>query len=86
MYVNIFVGQLQEKSGAKINFKDDDRTEDSNRTIIIRGTPEKAQSAECLIRKLIADLPVTVKEDITVPAHCLGRIIGKSLMGESFQD
>ena len=45
--------------------------------MIIRGTTEAAQSAECMVRKIIADMPVIVQEEMTVPAHCLGRIIGK---------
>ena len=79
----ITILQLQEKSGAKINFRDDSRIEDSDRTLLIRGTPEAAQSAECLVRKLIADMPVIVQEEITVPSNCLGRIIGKSCSRKS---
>lgn len=72
------IKELQEKSGAKINFRDDNRADDSDRTLLIRGTPEAAQSAECLVRKVIADMPVIVQEEITVPSHCLGRIIGRN--------
>ncbi|KAK3593506.1 hypothetical protein CHS0354_037029 [Potamilus streckersoni] len=70
------IKELQETSGARINFKDDSGKEDEDRTILIRGTPESAQTAECLIRKILADQPIKVTIEIHVPAYSIGRIIG----------
>ncbi|KAL3854394.1 hypothetical protein ACJMK2_013665 [Sinanodonta woodiana] len=75
------IKELQETSGARINFKDDNGKEDEERTIQIRGTSESAQTAECLIRKIIADQPVKITTEMHVPAKCIGRIIGRN--GES---
>lgn len=72
------IKELQEKSGAKMNFKDDDsQAADGQRILVIRGSTETAQIAECMVLKYLADLPDTVEEKIFVPVHTLGRIIGK---------
>ena len=44
--------------------------------IVIRGTPEGAQKAELMIRKVIADQPVILTEVVHVPQTAVGRIIG----------
>jgi len=68
---------MQNDSGAQMNFKDKTSgSDDRDRVLVIRGTAEKAQAAECMVRKLLADLPVIVQEVIHVPQYTLGRIIG----------
>ncbi|KAH3753334.1 tudor and KH domain-containing protein-like [Dreissena polymorpha] len=71
------IKELQEKSGARMNFKDNPQGEDADRTLIIRGSAENAQRAECLVREILADVPVLVEEVIMVPQYSLGRLIGK---------
>ncbi|XP_050397075.1 tudor and KH domain-containing protein isoform X3 [Patella vulgata] len=81
------IKKLQEESGARVNFKDEStlsRSSDDNRTVIIRGTSESAQKAELMIRKIIADMPAILTEEIQVPAVALGRIIGRG--GENVRE
>ena len=68
--------QIQEVSGARINFKDEVAQEGPERVVVIRGTHSSAQQAEIMIRKIIADQPPIVSEIIYVPQKALGRIIG----------
>eukprot|EP00058_Branchiostoma_floridae_P027349 XP_002612840.1 hypothetical protein BRAFLDRAFT_67212 [Branchiostoma floridae] len=70
---------VQEISGARVNFRDEaGLDENEDRVVIIRGAPEKAQEAERLIHKIIADQPVILTEEIHLPQRALGRIIGKN--------
>ena len=59
-----------------MNFRDDNRDSEQDRTVVIRGTPEAAQQAEIMIRKIIAEIPEIFTEEMRVPGKCLGRIIG----------
>ncbi|XP_035669048.1 tudor and KH domain-containing protein-like [Branchiostoma floridae] len=73
------IKQVQEISGARVNFRDEAGLEENeDRVVIIRGAPEKAQEAERLIHKIIADQPVILTEEIHLPQRALGRIIGKN--------
>lgn len=74
---------LQDCSGASIHFKDNKQDGEGDRTVVIRGTLASSQEAECLIRKVIADLPEIIQTEILVPAYALGRIIGRG--GESIR-
>ncbi|KAJ8298883.1 hypothetical protein KUTeg_022943 [Tegillarca granosa] len=70
------IKKIQEESGARVNFQDDKTTnQDQDRMVVIRGNTESAQNAELLIRKIIADMPVIITEEIFVPSRALGRII-----------
>lgn len=71
--------EIQEETGAKVSFNDRDGSRDSteDRTVTIRGKTEDAQKAELMIRKIIADMPTIITEEVEVPAYCLGRIIGR---------
>ncbi|XP_013419646.1 uncharacterized protein LOC106180249 [Lingula anatina] len=72
------IKEVQEKSGTRINFKDDvGPTENAERIAIVRGSPENAQLAELMIRKLIAAQPVQLVEEMYVPQKAVGRIIGR---------
>ncbi|WAR10175.1 TDRKH-like protein [Mya arenaria] len=74
------IKQLQEESGARLNFKDftgPGGEGDRDRILVIRGTAMCAQAAECLVRKMLADQPVPTQEIIYVPQYTLGRIIGR---------
>jgi hypothetical protein len=53
------------------------QTDQDDRTAVVRGNLEAAQQAENMIRKIIAELPVLVTEEMSVPGKCLGRIIGQ---------
>ncbi|XP_078577614.1 tudor and KH domain-containing protein-like [Branchiostoma floridae x Branchiostoma japonicum] len=73
------IKQVQEISGARVNFRDEaGLDENEDRVVLIRGAPEKAQEAERLIHKIIADQPVILTEEIHLPQRALGRIIGKN--------
>lgn len=73
------IKKIQEESGARVNFQDDKTTnQDQDRMVVIRGNTESAQNAELLIRKIIADMPVIITEEIFVPSRALGRIIGRN--------
>ncbi|XP_052097601.1 tudor and KH domain-containing protein-like [Mytilus californianus] len=72
------IKEIQQKSGARVNFTDNNRDSQEERGVVIRGTPEAAQMAENMIRKIIAELPVIVTEEMVVPGKCLGRIIGRN--------
>ncbi|CAC5358111.1 TDRKH [Mytilus coruscus] len=72
------IKEIQQKSGARVNFTDNKRDSQEERGVVIRGTPEAAQMAENMIRKIIAELPVIVTEEMVVPGKCLGRIIGRN--------
>lgn len=72
------IKEIQEVSGARVNFKDVVSPDTVDRTVVIRGTSNCAQQAELLIRKIIADQPPIVTETIMVPEKTLGRIIGRS--------
>ncbi|ESO89711.1 hypothetical protein LOTGIDRAFT_124728 [Lottia gigantea] len=81
------IKKLQEESGARVNFKDESslsRRSDDSRTVIIHGTSASAQQAEIMIRKIIADMPAILTEEIQVPAVALGRIIGRG--GENVRE
>ncbi len=67
--------QIQENTGARVNFKDEVAT-DAERVVVIRGTHESAQKAELEIRKVVADQPVLSTEIIFIPSKATGRIIG----------
>ena len=60
-----------------MDFRHDNRDTEEDRTAVVRGNLEAAQQAENMIRKIIAELPVLVTEEISVPGKCLGRIIGQ---------
>ena len=60
-----------------MNFKDDTQGDDEDRIMVIRGSTDKAQVAECMIRKILADLPIIVEDIVSVPTYSLGRIIGR---------
>lgn len=77
------IKEIQEKTGAKVNFKDDTQSDDTDRMLVIRGMPESAQSAECMVRQILANMPVIVQEEMEVPNYALGRIIGRG--GESIR-
>ena len=71
--------QIQERTGAKVNFKDDvpiDGGSDS-RTVVVRGTHTSAQQAELEIKQVIAAQPPIITDTIVVPDRSIGRIIGK---------
>ncbi|XP_063437862.1 tudor and KH domain-containing protein-like [Mytilus trossulus] len=72
------IKEIQQISGAKVNFTDNKRDSQEERGVVIRGTPEAAQMAENMIRKIIGELPVIVTEEMVVPGKCLGRIIGRN--------
>jgi hypothetical protein len=44
--------------------------------MLIRGCNVNAQKAELEIRRLIAERPITLNEEILVPKDCCGRLIG----------
>ena len=72
------IKEIQEISGARVNFKDESSVEkEKDRIVIIRGTSESAQTAELLIRKIVAEQPVIVTKIIYVPQRAVGRIIGR---------
>ncbi|KAL4233290.1 Far upstream element-binding protein 3 [Mactra antiquata] len=72
------IKQLQERAGVRMNFKaHDDKEEAENRILQIRGSAKAAQTAECLVREIIAEIPEILQEEIKVPRYCLGRIIGR---------
>ncbi|XP_063438275.1 tudor and KH domain-containing protein-like isoform X2 [Mytilus trossulus] len=72
------IKEIQQISGARVNFTDNKRDSQEERGVVIRGTPEAAQMAENMIRKIIGELPVIVTEEMVVPGKCLGRIIGRN--------
>ena len=73
--------QLQNSTGARIQFKDEvDPEESINRTLVIRGTQESAQQAENIIRHIIAEQPTIITETVLVPPNSIGRIIGECLV------
>ncbi|KAK2167696.1 hypothetical protein LSH36_25g07051 [Paralvinella palmiformis] len=72
------IKEIQEVSGARVNFKDTVSPDTVDRTVVIRGTNDSAQQAELLIRKIVAEQPPTITETIMVLEKALGRIIGKS--------
>ena len=61
-----------------MNFKDDvSPKEGVERVVVIRGTTESAQQAEYHVRRIIAEQPPIVTEEILVPDKAVGRIIGE---------
>lgn len=72
------IKEIQEVSGARVNFRDDNRNSQEERVVVVRGKTEAAQMAENMIRKIITELPVIVTEEMIVPGTCIGRIIGKN--------
>jgi len=76
------IKQIQELTGARVNFKDE-VFGDTNRIAVIRGTADTAQQAELEIRKIIAEQPTILMEEILIPQKVVGRIIGKG--GESIR-
>ena len=71
--------QIQDETGARIHFKDEADSDKKERVVLIRGTPKSAQSAELLIRDIIAKHPPEITKEIHVPQRALGRIIGKQM-------
>ncbi|KAK3095253.1 hypothetical protein FSP39_012233 [Pinctada imbricata] len=74
------IKEIQKKSGARVNFQDDHQnpqSEESERTVVIRGMMENAQAAELLIREAVANIPKIETETINVPSRAIGRIIGR---------
>lgn len=72
------IKEIRQLTGARVDFRDDNRDTEEDRTAVVRGNLEAAQQAENMIRKIIAELPVLVTEEISVPGKCLGRIIGRN--------
>lgn len=72
--------KLQKTTGARISFKDAKGGGDNQeRTLVIRGSAENAYKAEIEIRRIIAEKPVVITEEMLVPKDSCGRIIGKIL-------
>ena len=55
----------------------EEKDENKERILEIRGEREKVHGAEMKIRKLIAETPVFVKVEVLVPQEACGRIIGR---------
>ena len=55
----------------------EEKDENRQRILEIRGEREKVHSAEMRIRKLIAETPVLIKVEVVVPQAACGRIIGR---------
>ncbi|XP_064645096.1 tudor and KH domain-containing protein-like isoform X2 [Lineus longissimus] len=74
------IKQVAQETGARIHFRDRDGDNDEegpDRIVLIRGNMESAQNAELKIRKIIAEQPDVVVEEIHVPQRMLGKIIGR---------
>ena len=56
-YLRFFPFQIQDATGARVNFKDE-VPNDIERIVVIRGTPEGAQQAEVMVRKVVAEAEV----------------------------
>lgn len=75
--------KLQQKTGCRINFKDKNVTNSSDKNdvtekiLLIRGSSMNAQKAELEIKRLILDNPMPLTEEYFVPDFACGRIIGK---------
>jgi len=68
---------IQESTKTRINFKGD-RSADTDRVLVIRGTQEAVHQAELMVRKIIVDQPPIVTDEISVPREAIGRIIGRN--------
>ena len=73
----LFPSQIQDVTGARVNFRDEADAVTGDRVVTIRGTHESAQQAELLVRKAVAEQPTKSTETIYVPGNTLGRIIGE---------
>ena len=74
---NIHILKIQERTGAKVNFKDDAPADGDDRIVIVRGTHMSAQQAELEVKQIIAAQPPIVTDNIVVPDRSVGRIIGE---------
>ena len=52
--------------------------DDSDKTLVIRGSNINIQHAELEIKKLILDMPMVLVEEYYVPDYACGKIIGTS--------
>ena len=58
--------------------------EKKDRILEIRGEREKVHNAEARIKKIIAETPPIVSEEVSVPQSAVGRIIGR--MGQTIRE
>ena len=72
--------KVQDATGARIQFKDDQSSEEAERTVVVRGQQDAAQRAEMIIRRMLAEIPPVVSETITVTDKAIGRIIGRGAL------
>lgn len=79
------IKQIEKESQTHINLKGDRdesegeevEAEKRTRTILVRGSRERAKHAEVLIRKVIAEQPALEKNTMDIPQRVVGRVIGK---------
>ena len=57
--------------------KNEDKDENGERILEIKGEREKVLSAEKKIQQLISELPKIVEDEMLIPQRFCGRIIGK---------
>ena len=80
------IKQIQKESQTRMNLKDDNEDDEGEeeddekqrmRTILVRGSRERAKHAEILVRKLIAEQPAVETGTMEIPQMVIGRVIGK---------
>ena len=74
-FANTFELQIQESTGARLNFRDEVVGEE--RTVLVRGSGSSVQQARRDIQDIITAQPPIVTDSITVPDRCIGKIIGQ---------
>lgn len=74
------IKEIQRLTNTRINFKDKNMSttdDDSDKTLVIRGSNINIQHAELEIKKLILDMPMVLVEEYYVPDYACGKIIGR---------
>lgn len=69
------MGQLQEQSNTRINFRSQEDKQDT--ICVIRGTVDACEIAYSLIQEFINNQPVINSEDLWIPSAFVKNIIGR---------
>ncbi|KAI1286796.1 Tudor and KH domain-containing protein [Halotydeus destructor] len=69
------VSQIENQTEARIKFEED--SDPNIRIAVIRGTKESVEKAESAIQLVLENQPVIFTEEITIPQHAVGSVIGK---------
>lgn len=72
------IKKIEKDTGVRMNLIDEDEEgQGKDKTLLIQGEREKVKRAEIVVKKVIAEQPVIRSEEVFVPQHACGRIIGK---------